>query len=128
MAIKKPSISRPGVVKPNSGIKKPSMSKPLVEEKVQPIVVKEEPEVVEEKVETIEEVVEEPPVEAVEETPVETVEEIVEEIKAIAKEKGHEELSNMAYEHELAGKASYKEFIEENFGKLKEQIEKIDKE
>jgi hypothetical protein len=80
MAIKKPSISRPGVVKPNSGIKKPSMSKPLVEEKVQPIVVKEEPEVVEEKVETIEEVVEEPPVEAVEEIPVETVEEIVEEI------------------------------------------------
>ena len=53
---------------------------------------------------------------------------IVEEIKVIAKEKGHEELSNMAYEHELAGKASYKEFIEENFGKLKEQIEKIDKE
>ena len=77
MAIKKPSISRPGVVKPNSGIKKPSMSKPAVEEKVQPIVVKEEPEVVEE---IIEEVVENPSVEAVDEVVDEVVEEVVEEI------------------------------------------------
>ncbi len=45
-------------------------------------------------------------------------------IKDRANEQELKEISEMAYEHELAGKASYEEFINENFKKLKEIIEK----
>ena len=45
-------------------------------------------------------------------------------IKDRANEQGLSEVSEMAYEHELAGKASYQDFINNNFTKLKELIEK----
>lgn len=127
MAIKKPSISRPGVVKPNSGIKKPSMSKPIVEEKVQPIVVKEEPEAVEEKVETIEEIVEEPPVETVE--PVEeTVEEIIEEeipADVVVEKQENEEIAKTIEEpvkEEVKKKSSRKKSSKKAKAEPKEEI------
>ena len=49
------------------------------------------------------------------------------EIKELSKQEGYEEISNMAYEHELAAKAEYQDYIKDNFDLLKEKIEKINK-
>ena len=51
---------------------------------------------------------------------------IVEEIKNIAKENNYEEISNKAYEQELAAKSGLTEFINKNFDSLKELIENIE--
>ena len=77
MAIKKPSISKPGIVKPSTGIKKPNGIKPIVEEPVKEVVVQEVEEVIEE-VEIPEDVIVKP--ETIEE--VSNVEEVIAEIPA----------------------------------------------
>ena len=48
-------------------------------------------------------------------------------LKEQAKDAGCKKLSELAYEHELAGKACYKEYIDENFDTLKEEIEQVNK-
>ena len=68
MAIKRPSISKPGIVKPNTGVKKPGITKPVVEEEPKAIVV------------------EEPKPVVVEEEPVQVVQEEANEIEAVVEE------------------------------------------
>jgi hypothetical protein len=78
MAIKRPSISKPGIVKPNTGMKKPSgITKPVVEEPK--VVVVEEPKVQVEE-EPVQVVQEEPIIEEEIEVPADIV---VEEVKAV---------------------------------------------
>ena len=50
---------------------------------------------------------------------------VAEEIKNITSE-SNEEISKLAYEHELAAKASYLEFLNDNFDKLKDLIENME--
>lgn len=81
MAIKKPSITKPGIVKPSTGIKKPGgLAKPAVEEPVKEVIVQEE-EILMEEVEIPEDIVvkQEEVVEEVVEEIVEAVEEVIEE-------------------------------------------------
>ena len=52
-------------------------------------------------------------------------EKVAEEIKNITSE-SNEEISKLAYEHELAAKASYLEFLNDNFDKLKDLIENME--
>ena len=48
-------------------------------------------------------------------------------LKEQAQDAGCKKLSELAYEHELAGRACYKEYIDENFNSLKEEIEQVNK-
>lgn len=88
MAIKRPSINKPGIVKPSTGIKKPNgIAKPIVEE---PKAV-EEPQVVVVEEEPIQVIQEEPIIEEEIEVPADIVVEEVKAVEEVVEEKPEEE-------------------------------------
>ena len=112
MAIKRPSINKPGIVKPSTGIKKPGMTKPVVEE---PKAVVEEPiQVVQEEINEVEVQVNEAAEEVIEEeieVPADiVVEEPKEEVQAEVKEEIVEE---PAVEESVIEEQPVEEVVEE---------------
>lgn len=108
MAIKRPSINKPGIVKPSTGIKKPGgITKPIVEEpkvvEESKVVVVEEPKVQVEE-EPIQVIQEEPIIEEEIEVPTDI---IVEEVKAV------EEVENVEEELQEKPEEEKAEVIEE---------------